>query len=300
MGKRPLILEVKGNSLDDGPGIRTVVFFKGCPLSCVWCHNPESRRNIPEISFDKNVCLACDFCLSACGKGALDRRNPRFIDRCRCDCCFACVEQCPSGALARVGREMTPGKIMEEIRKDIPFFRTSGGGVTLSGGEPTISMEFTSMLLKKLKGMNVDVLLETCGHFSLRRFEELLYPYIKEIYFDIKLMDEGEHLKYCGVSNGMILKNFIHLNKLYQEGGKGVLPRIPLIPGITATEKNLRAASEFLRNNGVRKLALLPYNPLWIEKAEKLGAAGTFLPGIWMSQPEINACRDIFSSFEIA
>lgn len=294
----PLILEVKGNSLDDGPGIRTVVFFKGCPLSCIWCHNPESVRKGAEISFDAAECVGCGTCIELCDRGALDPSNPHYIDRERCDLCFKCVEECPSEALSRVGRNMEVSEIVDLVKKDIPFFRTSRGGVTLSGGEPTLFMEYNSKLLRELKSLDVDTLLETCGLFDLDRFYKMLYPYTDLIYFDIKILDSEEHRKHCGVPNQRILENFTALHSRFLEGGVEILPRVPLIPGITANGSNLRETADFLRENRVKKVALLSYNPLWIDKNRKIGKENPFKGDeskkSWMQAAEVERCRSFF------
>ena len=304
MDRTPLILEIKGNSLDDGPGIRTVVFFKGCPLSCVWCHNPESKRAGVEISFEPKECVGCDTCLDVCGEGALDRSNPGFIDRGRCTLCFECAEACPAGALARVGREMSVGDVIEEVEKDVPFFRTSGGGVTLSGGEPILFMEYCSELLKGLEERDIHTIIETCGYFDREEFDRLVYPYVDTIYFDLKLIDEAEHRKNCGVSNAPVLENFRALHRRSLEGGVEVLPRVPLIPGITATEENLKGIAAFLGECGARKVAILQYNPLWLEKSAKVGQEnpleGRERMTTWMTPAEVRRYRDMFDGFEIA
>jgi len=294
-GREPLILEIKGNSLDDGPGIRTVVFFKGCPLDCSWCHNPESKRAGAEISFDENECVACDACIEACGLGALSRDLPGFIDRERCDMCLDCVEACPSRAIALVGKRMTVEEVASEIEKDLPFFRTSGGGVTLSGGEPTLYMEYCSRLLARLKEKGVHTIVETCGYFALEGFERLVLPHADAVYFDIKIHDEALHREQCGVSNSLILENFKALLQSCAERGTELLPRVPLIPGITATEENLKAIAGFLRDSGAERVALLQYNPLWLDKDRKLGRSSPLATqrdkNEWMSRDEIEACR---------
>jgi pyruvate formate lyase activating enzyme len=299
----PLILEVKGNSLDDGPGIRTVVFFKGCPLSCVWCHNPESKRMGAELAFDPRECVSCDSCLEACPEGTLDRSLPGFVDRKACTLCFACVDACPSGALSRVGREMAVEEVLELVERDLPFFKTSGGGVTLSGGEPTLYMDYASRLLRGLKEMGVHTIVETCGHFDLGRFTELMDPYTDIIYYDLKIFDPEEHHAQCGVSNQRILANFRELHRHSLNGGTELLPRIPLIPGITATSENLKGLAGFLRETGARSVALLQYNPLWIEKSSKVGQENPLASqermNTWMKQEDLKRCRDIFSGFTI-
>ncbi len=274
--KIPLILDIKGNSLDDGPGIRSVVFFKGCPLSCVWCHNPESKKPGPEISFDKTECVDCGTCVEICPENALDRSNAFFIDREKCTLCGLCIENCPSGALSMVGRVMSPEEIVRAVIKDKPFFINSGGGVTLSGGEPTLYMDFLSALLQKLKSEGIHTLLETCGLFEWASFEKKVLPYIDTIYYDIKILDPDTHQKFCGAKNHRILENFTRLHRLLPDTGVDLLARTPLIPDITATEKNLTAIADFLSNQGITRARLLAYNPLWHEKNEKIGTPDTF------------------------
>ncbi|MBU3914604.1 glycyl-radical enzyme activating protein [bacterium] len=303
MKENPLILEIKGNSLDDGPGIRTVVFFKGCPLSCVWCHNPESKSGEVEISFDSNACIACDTCLGICTKDALSRNSACFVNRDRCDLCFNCVDPCPSEALSSVGKEMTLDEVMTEILKDKPFFKTSGGGVTLSGGEPLVNMRYVSELMKKLKMEEVSVLLETCGLFNFNFFEELILPLVQSIYMDIKLIDSDEHKKYCGVTNAVILENFRKIHLLSLERDFEILPRVPLVPDITDTEANLRGIADFLKENQVKKVQLLNYNPLWHEKCDKIGAENTYKNEEnmtkWMATEKVKTSKEVFTCLGI-
>ncbi len=274
--RTPLILEIKGNSLDDGPGIRSVVFYKGCPLSCVWCHNPESKKVSVEISFEANVCIDCGSCREVCPAKALSRDNQFYIDRSKCTLCFLCTDACPSGALDRVGKMMSVDDILKKILPDKPFYETSGGGVTLSGGEPTLYMEFTSQLLMALKQQNIHTLLETCGYFDLNKFMDMLYPSLDAIYFDIKIMDSIAHKKYCGHPNDKILDNFKQLSIAAKKDGKKLLPRTPLIPEITDTEANIRGIAAFLKSLEIAEAALLAYNPLWHEKSDKVGVDDPF------------------------
>jgi pyruvate formate lyase activating enzyme len=302
--KAPLILEIKGNSLDDGPGIRSVVFYKGCPLSCVWCHNPESKKSAAEISFDAKVCIDCGACRDMCPEKALSRDNRFYIDRDKCNLCFLCADACPSGALERVGKTMSIDDILKKVLPDKPFFETSGGGVTLSGGEPALYMEFTSQLLKTLKQHNVNTLLETCGYFNLDKFMDMLYPYIDTIYFDIKIINSIDHKKYCGQPNENILDNFKQISNRVKQDGKIFLPRTPLIPDITDTEANIRGIAAFLKNLDVPKAALLAYNPLWHEKSDKIGVEDPYKNSKAMASFLENAvlkkCRDIFAEAGIS
>lgn len=298
MEKSPLVFEIKGNSLDDGPGIRTVIFFKGCPLSCVWCHNPESKRAGEEISFDPDQCIGCDTCLGICPNQALSRLNPSFIDRDKCSLCFVCAESCPSGALARVGRRLTHDELLEKVLRDKPFYHTSGGGVTLSGGEPTLHMDFLSALLKRCREEGLHTLLETCGLFDCARFEQIILPYTDMIYMDIKLYDPRRHSRYCGVSNEAILKNFARLQDLSLEGRFQLVPRVPLIPGITDGRSNLSAIAGFLKERGASGVRLLPYNPLWHKKCARMGVENPWrnveAMNMWLPRERVQISEEIF------
>jgi pyruvate formate lyase activating enzyme len=301
--KSAVVLEIKGNSLDDGPGIRTVVFLKGCPLSCAWCHNPESKRTGRELSFDSAKCIGCNSCIDICGENALVSKYPDFVDRERCTLCFKCADACPSGALSQVGREMSVPQILEEILPDKPFFDNSGGGVTLSGGEPVAHPDFVSDLLQALKKKHIHTLVETSGHFHLDAFMEKLYPFIDMMYFDLKLIDRAAHKLYCGVPNDRIIENLTYLSKIAPRDRKPLLPRVPLVPGITDTRENLEGIAELLVSLGLKRATLLPFNPLWHEKRKKIGA----LPSLqkdprlteFMAQERIEDCKAIFASFEI-
>jgi len=286
----PLILDIKGNSLDDGPGIRSVVFFKGCPLSCVWCHNPESKNPAAELSFEPNSCISCDSCIAVCPTDAINRHNPFFIDREHCNLCFSCVNECPSGALSRAGNELSIEQIMAQIIKDKPYFETSGGGVTLSGGEPTLNLTFVAALLQELKREKIHTLLESCGHFKLAPFIEQILPYTDAIFMDIKIFDGAEHQKYCGVDNHLILENFKELSKLSAEMNFSILPRVPLVPGITDGKDNLIAIANFLLDCGHTKSQLLNYNPLWPAKNFQIGIANNQNKNLdnWLSKEPVS------------
>ncbi len=277
MNRNPLILDIKGNSLDDGPGIRSVVFFKGCPLSCVWCHNPESKSRQAEISFDRDSCIACNTCRESCRRDALSAENPFYVDRTRCDLCFDCLEGCPSKALDKFGDELSLNDILPVLLRDKPFFDNSGGGVTLSGGEPTLFMDFISVLLQALKEHGIHTLIETSGLFSFESFREKVIPFTDLVYIDVKLLDDRQHQRYCGVSNSRILKNIIQLNDLSKEEHVDWLPRIPLIPGITDSDDNLSGIAAFLSENDNQTIQLLNYNPFWPDKARKIGASDHFI-----------------------
>ena len=299
----PLILEIKGNSLDDGPGIRTVVFFKGCPLSCAWCHNPESKLPVQELSYDPKLCIGCDTCIHYCPEKAISWQNPDFIDRDTCTLCRQCADECPSGALSVVGRRLTVAQLVDAIVPDLPFFRTSGGGVTLSGGEPAMYMRFSGALADALKRRGIHVLFETCGYFRLEGFMELLYPHVDTIYYDIKFYDTDLHTQYCGAGNRLILENFRYLHDRTGKDGKTLLPRVPLVPGVTATDANLAAIAGFLKEEELTRVQLMPYNPLWPEKERKIGRPTFFAEetgnASFMSKNDMDHCEKIFSTMNI-
>jgi len=274
--KQPLITNIEGNSQEDGPGIRSVVFFKGCPLNCFWCHNPESKKAEAELWWDREKCIGCGECIKKCQERAISQDNPFFINRNICNLCFKCAEECPSKALHRVGEKMSIDEIVRKVLRYKPFFDTSDGGVTLSGGEPTLHIEFTSTLLKRFREESIHTLLETAGLFDFEQFKSLILPYIDMIFFDIKLFDSLQHERYCGVKNERILHNFILLKKEAVSGNFDLIPRTPLIPGITDTKKNIQAIADFYKKYQVKNAVLLSNNPAWINKLEKLGQKDKF------------------------
>jgi len=293
-----IILEIKGNSLDDGPGIRTVVFLKGCPLNCVWCHNPESKKATIELSWDSKECIGCLRCKDVCPHDAINPQSGDFINRSRCALCFACVEVCPSGAMSKVGKAMTVDEILHHVLKDKPFFDTSDGGVTLSGGEPLLNIHFASKLLQTLKANGISTLVETSGYFHWDTFESRIAPFTDIVYYDIKLIDDDVHKTYCGVSNVRILENFKKLVDYSRKKGMTLMPRIPLVPGITATEHNLMGIAAFLRECGVNTVELLRYNPLWPEKCKKIGMPDASIDKKltqWMPPEEYEYCKQLVS-----
>jgi pyruvate formate lyase activating enzyme len=295
-----LLFEIKGNSLDDGPGIRTVIFFKGCPLDCAWCHNPESKSMHREIAYDPKKCIGCGTCMQRCTRKAIAKANPYYIDRSRCTVCCACADACPSGALECVGFTLTEEEVLKKVMADKPFYDNSGGGVTLSGGEPTLHMDYAASLSRILKLNGIHVLLETCGLFGYASFRDQLLPHLDGVYFDLKLFDDDAHRRYCGVSNAVILSNFSLLVRDASVRGVRVLPRIPLIPQITDTKANLHAIASFLKECGVAKADLLPYNPLWRDKCWSLGREGAYgTAGArmrFMSQEDLMQCSSVFRS----
>jgi len=295
-----LIFDIKRDCSEDGPGIRTTVFFKGCPLACVWCHNPEGISPRPAISFSSERCNpdACGgyACRNVCPSAVpgIDAENNKIrIDFDSCNRCDACFDVCSPRALEPVGRWWTVKALMEKILIDKNFFNSTGGGVTLSGGEPTLQMAFLNRFLVALKQENIHTGLETCGLFALEDFQTEILPYLDFIYFDLKLMDPGKSRRFTGRSNEQILQNFLFLS---EQAPVPVVARVPLIPGITATENNLDGISTFLQKHGIKACALMPYNPLWRDKAANNGVAISYSNPEFMSQREEDNCVQLFFS----
>jgi pyruvate formate lyase activating enzyme len=294
--KRPLVAEIKRNSLDDGPGIRSVVFFKGCPLQCVWCHNPECMRPDAEILYRQAKCMGCGSCAAVCRDSALGPNGPASLDREACTLCGACADECPTGALSAIGTAYTPLELAGLLARDKAFYDNSGGGVTLSGGEPTLFLDCAAELAEILQSQGIRVLVETCGDFPWDSFEKKLLPHIDQVFVDMKFCDAALHRRFTGRDNERIKRNILKLVRL---SSVDTLVRVPLVPGLTATRENLEAIAGWMRAAGIGRIALLPYNPLWIPKAQGLGRAPDYRRETWMSPDEREAVKKIFEGFEI-
>ena len=263
-----IISDIQRFSLHDGPGIRTTVYLKGCNMKCSWCHNPESIGLRPEIAFYKEKCVQCNACYDACPTHAISCKNGiRHYDKLACKHCGLCVELCPAGALFLAGKKMTVEEVFAVIKTDIPYYMSSDGGITLSGGEPLMQAEFAEKLLKKCRENNIDTAMESNLSLPFETLERLL-PYLNRIYCDIKTMNDAVHIKTTGVSNRTVLKNIIKLAHY----NIPLVIRTPLIPGITDSDENIRETSKWIKENASAEYyELLNYNPFAEMKYENIG-----------------------------
>ncbi|MBA7636542.1 Choline trimethylamine-lyase activating enzyme [subsurface metagenome] len=252
-----LIFDIKRYAIHDGPGIRTTVFFKGCPLNCPWCHNPESILDVPEISIRSNRCLSCGSCEAACKNGAVSREKKKFsTDMAKCVLCGACVDACPVGAREIIGRKLTLGEVLAGIERDIIFYDESGGGVTFSGGEPLMQPGFLKELLRGCKDREIHTALDTSCYAQWEVFEAV-NEYVDLYLCDLKHMDAGLHERFTGVSNALILQNLKNLARL----AKNIIIRIPVIPGVNDDHINMEETGRFVSSlEVVKRIDILPYH----------------------------------------
>lgn len=265
------ITNIQKFSIHDGDGIRTTVFFKGCPLKCEWCHNPETQRFEKEMQVDREKCTGCGTCASVCPNGAVrmtEDHRPSWDPK-ACTFCGKCENFCPAGVREIVGREYTVKELTKELMKDQMFYEESGGGVTFSGGEVmSMDMDFILAMAKELKRQDVTLTIDTCGYVPYERFEKIL-PYVNTFLYDVKVMDPELHKKYMGTDNKLILENLIRLS---QDGAR-IYIRIPTIKEVNGNEENMKETIAFLKEHDIHPAGvnLLPYHDTGSGKYAKLG-----------------------------
>jgi pyruvate formate lyase activating enzyme len=252
-----IIFDIKRYAIHDGPGIRTTVFMKGCPLTCQWCHNPEGIDSAPFVAYKKDRCIRCGACVDACPEQALQFESEGILPSgSSCHNCFTCTEICPAEAREKVGRKVTTLALLNEIKKDIPFYDTSGGGVTFSGGEPLMQAAFLIQMLKLCGSEQIHRAIDTTGHAACETLMSIA-GHTDLFLFDLKMMDSDKHKKYSGVTNHLILDNLSHLARQ----GVNIIIRIPMLPGVNDDAENLDRTGSFLnRLQTVTKVDILPYH----------------------------------------
>ena len=292
-----LIFEVQRFSIHDGPGIRTTVFMKGCPLRCAWCHNPEGLDPQPQISFQADKCIGCGYCFRTCPRDA-----HRMVDgghdlaRAECERCGSCTQECWAGALEHVGRQVSVADVLTQVLRDRPFYDTSGGGMTLSGGEPMSQIEFTLALLHAAAAAGIHCCMETCGLAPAAAFERVL-PHVDLFLFDIKDTDDARHRAATGVSNALILANL----RMLHDAGAQVRLRLPLIPGYNDRDDHFEGIAALVGTlANLTGVQIMPYHPLGRDKYGPLGLTpNTDLPTASVDQDTLGRWIDKFRSLGV-
>ncbi len=276
-----MVFDIKKYSINDGPGIRTTVFLSGCPLSCGWCHNPESQSLQPVLLYRANRCLGCGACMEVCPEGAITESNvsrrwtieswetfdSMTTDRSKCTHCQTCAAACCSGAREFSGKEMSVSQVMAQVEREIPFYDQSGGGVTFSGGEPLMQPGFLSALLKACRKQEIHTVVDTSGFANWQVFEQIRGE-VDLFLYDLKLMDSEKHREVTGVGNEVILSNLWKLS----ERGHRIVVRVPLVPGMNDDEQNLLASGKFLASlPRLESVELMGYHDIAQAKYEALG-----------------------------
>ncbi len=290
-----VIFNIQKFSVHDGAGIRTIVFVKGCPLRCLWCSNPESQRLEPERAYNHSRCLgapACGLCAEACPSGALSVRDGLVCDdRSRCTECFACTRVCPSGAQTLYGETVTVNAVLQKADDDAVFYARSGGGITVSGGEPLAQPEFTLALLREAKARHIHTAVETCGHYSTALLDALCRT-ARSLIYDIKTLSAEKHKRFAGIGNERILKNFNHICAKYPD--LPLLVRTPVVPGFNDSEEEILAIRDRIPARENVRYELLPYHRMGQPKYAYLGRTYA-MEGVTADEARVSRLNDLIA-----
>ena len=266
MSKKGRVVKVQHFSVNDGDGRRTTIFLEGCKLKCKWCSNPDSWSNIVKLGVMKDKCVSCNRCIDVCPQNISSLFDRAQINN-KCDLCGECIKVCLKDAICIMTEEMSVEEIVEEVEKDFIFFFESNGGITFSGGEPTLQIDFLRELVDIFYDKGINIAIETCGYFDWNKVNDV-FEKIDHIFVDIKSMDDNIHKEYTGVSNKIILDNICRLSKL----NKSMVIRVPIIYGVNDSEENIRNTALFVKQNVPGgKMELLPYHKFGIDKYKALG-----------------------------
>ena len=262
------IARIERYMIHDGPGIRTVVFLKGCPLRCIWCSSPQTWKTTKEVIFLKRKCINCGTCVASCPEKAIEEADDaKKIDRGKCNVCGECVDKCPSAALKFDGCTMSSEEVVSEVMKDVHFYETSGGGVTLSGGEPLWQPEFSFEILRRCKEKGLHTAIETCAHAEwsvLEKMKDLVDLFL----IDLKHMDNDDHLKITGRNNGLILDN---TSRLAKQKPSSVAVQFPVVTGYNDSRDNIESLARFMQDAGIGSIDVIPFHKLGQHEYEELG-----------------------------
>jgi pyruvate formate lyase activating enzyme len=291
-----IVFNIQRYSIDDGPGIRSTIFLKGCPLTCLWCSNPESQKPNPEISHSDALCNKCGKCLDVCNAKAISLDDSGLhIDRGICDDCGRCVDTCSPQALKMLGKEMSVDEVFQQVYKDVQYYQISGGGVTASGGEPLSQSDFVAALFKQCQENGIHTCLETSGYGPIGALEKIL-PYTSLALFDIKHINSSIHKKLAGKGNEPILRNL----ELVVRAKKPIIIRTPIIPGYNDSEADIRLiAKAMLEMESLNKIQLMPYHKYGVGKYGMLDRQYHLNELAVPSDTKLQETQEIFESFGI-
>ena len=290
-----IIFNIQRYSIHDGPGIRTTVFLKGCPLNCWWCQNPESQLSGQEMVFWEDRCMGCGACSTICPSNAIQIKNGiPATEKEKCILCGKCIEKCPTLAREMIGKKITAEEVLKEIEKDLVFYEESGGGVTFSGGEPLKQSKFLERLLNGCREKKIHTAVDTSGHIPWGILNKI-HSKVDLFLYDLKIMDNERHKKYTGVSNELILENLKKLSSVHNN----IFVRFPVIPGINDDYQNIKKMGEFLSSLKIAQVNLLPYHYIGVDKYRRLGRTYHLTAAQPPSKEKLSEVSAILSKFNL-